>query len=156
MTIIRYYAPNAFDDGKTAGILKSLQQLNPKIVNIKTEKCYHIEINDANKNKNPTLDAGEILQWILKRPQQEGGLSQKSTLNDSESNTCTIEIGPRFNFSTAQSTNSVSICQNVGLTEVKRLEVSIKYLLIVSDALTAEDVVSGILSCLVTKLILNF
>lgn len=83
---------------------------------------------------------GEILQWILKRPQQEGGLSQASTLNEVE-NTCTIEIGPRFNFSTAQSTNSVSICQNVGLTEVKRLEVSIKYLLFLKDALSPVDVV---------------
>lgn len=88
------------------------------------------------------LTTGEILQWILKRPQQEGGLCQESTLNEvDEENTCTIEIGPRFNFSTAQSTNSVSICQNVGLTEVKRLEVSIRYLLFVNDALSAQDVV---------------
>lgn len=27
MTILRYYAPNALDDGKTAGILKLLQQV---------------------------------------------------------------------------------------------------------------------------------
>lgn len=38
-----------------------------------------------------------------------------------------IEIGPRFNFSTPDSTNSVSICHNVSLTEIKRLEISIKY-----------------------------
>lgn len=88
------------------------------------------------------LATGDILQWILKRPQQEGGLCQESTLNQvGDENTCTIEIGPRFNFSTAQSTNSVSICQNVGLTEVKRLEVSIIYLLFVKDALSAQDVV---------------
>lgn len=85
---------------------------------------------------------GEILQWILKRPQQEGGLCQESTLNDcGAANACMIEVGPRFNFSTAQSTNSVSICQNVGLTEVKRLEVSIRYLLFVKNPLSAADVV---------------
>ena len=38
-----------------------------------------------------------------------------------------FEIGPRFNFSTADSTNSVSICQSVGLSYVKRIEVSIRY-----------------------------
>lgn len=113
--------------------------MNSKVVNIKTEKCYHIEINDDGTDS--LLATGEILQWILKRPQQEGGLCQKSSLNDSEEDTCTIEIGPRFNFSTAQSTNSVSICQNVGLTDVKRLEVSIKYLLFVADTLSSEDVV---------------
>lgn len=103
---------------------------------MKTEKCYHIEINGTKTN-------GEILQWILKHPQQSEGLSQESILNEvRDENTCTIEIGPRFNFSTAQSTNSVSICQNVGLTEVKRLEVSIKYLLFLKDVLSAEDVVS--------------
>lgn len=113
-------------------------QLNPKIINLKTEKCYHIEINDINTNSSSTT--GEILQWILKRPQQAEGLNQKSTLDQiQDKNTCTIEIGPRFNFSTAQSTNSVSICQNVGLTGVKRLEVSIKYLLFIKEVLSAQE-----------------
>lgn len=126
-------------------------QLNPKIVNLKTEKCYHIEINDEKTNSSAS---GDILQWILKRPLQAEGLSHESTLNKIEDrNTCTIEIGPRFNFSTAQSTNSVSICQNVGLTEVKRLEVSIKYLLFVKDVLSAEDMVCKLNIKIVIKIL---
>lgn len=50
-----------------------------------------------------------------------------------------IEVGPRFNFSTAQSTNSVSICQNVGLTKVIRVEISIKYLISTSSELSTND-----------------
>lgn len=115
-------------------------QLNPKIIAIHTEKCYHIELNDDKTTSSLATD--EILQWILKRPQQTDGLKRMSTLNEMKSDrTIAIEIGPRFNFSTAQSTNSVSICQNVGLTNVKRLEVSVTYLLSVKDTLSSQDVV---------------
>jgi len=40
-----------------------------------------------------------------------------------------IEIGPRLNFSTAFSSNAVSICVSIGLTKITRLEVSTRYLI---------------------------
>lgn len=40
----------------------------------------------------------------------------------------------RFNFSTADSSNSVQICESVGLRDVIRLEVSIRYLIIFQKA----------------------
>lgn len=40
-----------------------------------------------------------------------------------------MEIGPRLNFSTALSTNAVSICTNIGLADkVGRIEKSTLYL----------------------------
>ena len=73
----------------------------------------------------------EILKWIFKHPQEEkSGITKISSLIGQETAASVlIEIGPRFNFSTAQSTNSVSICQNVGLSDITRIEVSIKYLI---------------------------
>lgn len=50
-------------------------------------------------------------------------------LTTSNATSVLIEVGPRFNFSTAQSTNSVSICNNVGLNGISRIEVSVKYLI---------------------------
>lgn len=47
----------------------------------------------------------------------------------------------RFNFSTADSTNSVSICRNAGLGEVKRLEKSTRYFVTSKNAFTKEQVV---------------
>lgn len=49
----------------------------------------------------------------------------------------------RFNFSTADSSNSVSICRNAGLHEVKRLEKSIRYYVSAKTAPTREQIVSG-------------
>lgn len=40
----------------------------------------------------------------------------------------------RLNFSTPFSTNAVSICQSVGLTAVKRVERSVRYLITVMDS----------------------
>lgn len=85
---------------------------------------------------NPSESTEDILHWIFKHPQQSGGLTKVSTLNVMSSSEVVVEIGPRFNFSTAQSTNSVSICHNVGLTNVSRVEVSIKYLITSTNQLT--------------------
>lgn len=49
----------------------------------------------------------------------------------------------RFNFSTADSTNSVSICQNAGLHEVKRLEKSVRYYVSANSVPTQTEIVSN-------------
>lgn len=53
----------------------------------------------------------------------------QSLLPAGKNETILIEVGPRFNFSTPFSTNCVNICQNVGLTQVIRLESSVRYLI---------------------------
>lgn len=113
-------------------------EVTDKVQNLKTEKCFHIEINNSDR---PTETAEHILQWILKQPQAECGLAKKSQLVNDEKCNFLIEIGPRFNFSTAQSTNSVSICQNVGLKDVCRVEVSVKYLIAISGGLNKTEMV---------------
>lgn len=44
-----------------------------------------------------------------------------------------------MSFSTAWSTNAASICQSVGLTKVKRIELSRRYLLSASEPLTEKQ-----------------
>lgn len=70
-----------------------------------------------------------ILRWLLKHPQKEDNLKNKTSLKESKGKSVLIEIGPRFNFSTAFSTNCVNICQNVGLNHINRIEMSIRYLI---------------------------
>ena len=72
------------------------------------------------------------IEWIL-TPDFNVKLNRESSrlrsLNTSSKNTILIEIGPRLNFSTALSTNAVSICKNIGLDEkVSRIEKSTIYL----------------------------
>jgi phosphoribosylformylglycinamidine synthase len=106
-------------------IFNDLHQISNNVVDVTTEKCYHIEI-EANTQLSPADVA--TLKWILKNPQDPDNLLAESQFAGASSKQWCIEIGPRFNFSTADSTNSVSICQNVGLKQIVRIETSVKYL----------------------------
>ncbi|XP_031616970.1 phosphoribosylformylglycinamidine synthase [Contarinia nasturtii] len=127
MAVLRFYSKDAFHSSKINLVLNELKKINATITSLKTELCYHVEV-DVSKSEFGD-DKVAVLQWILKEPQQVDLLSRKSAWDSSVANgkEFIIEIGPRFNFSTADSTNSVSICQNAGLHEVKRLEKSIRY-----------------------------
>lgn len=92
------------------------------------ETCYHVEIETFHE-QTISGTTEKILQWLLKHPQSEKTLLKHSTLTGDDNTTFVIEIGPRFNFSTPFSTNCVNICRNVGLTEVKRLEYSLRFLI---------------------------
>lgn len=143
MTILRFYALNALDEAKTAAVLAQLQQVNAAITGLRTEKCYHVELAAVAATAGTAVDASPrteaILNWLFKHPQKAGGLTRSSALRPDAVHLLELEVGPRFNFSTAQSTNSVSICQNVGLTGIRRIEVSIKYQLTVSAEAVSAD-----------------
>ena len=100
-------------------------QAFPNIDTLQVEKCYHVETTATIEPK-----AKDLLIWLLKHPQgDESSLFEKTTLPKEKDNLFLIEIGPRFNFSTAFSTNCVNICQNVGLAQVTRVEASDRYLI---------------------------
>lgn len=75
----------------------------------------------------------ERIKWIL-TPNFESKLSAgvsslRAKEKTSSSSSFFVEIGPRLNFSTALSTNAVSICTNIGLVgKVGRIEKSTLYL----------------------------
>lgn len=124
--IVRYFQLNAFEDAKFKSVLASLMKNIAGVSGLVTEKCYHIELNAGASFVD---DDEKILRWILKNPQQEDTLTRETSLSTIEPNQLLMEVGPRFNFSTAASTNSVSICHSAHLTQVKRIEVSIRYLI---------------------------
>lgn len=121
-SIIRLYQ-SAFPEGKKSDLLKKLQEKHNYINNIQVELCYHVETDSELKEQDL-----EILKWILKTPLEISELSNSTNLKENTGNIL-IEIGPRFNFSTSNSTNAVSICRNLGLQQVVRLEVSRRFLI---------------------------
>uniref|UniRef100_W4VRR3 Phosphoribosylformylglycinamidine synthase n=1 Tax=Corethrella appendiculata TaxID=1370023 RepID=W4VRR3_9DIPT len=153
MPIVRFYLLDAFDEAKTTTLLNSLRRINPDIIELKTEKCIHVE----NEKYEQFPDKEEkILRWILKNPQDSFDqiTHQSAFAQVADDKSITIEIGPRFNFSTADSTNSVSICHNIGLTFINRIEVSVKYLIKFSyDKITdaEESQLIGVLSDRMTQ-----
>ncbi|GLH08832.1 CLUMA_CG000196, isoform A [Gryllus bimaculatus] len=125
MGIIRFYRVPGLSGGATSIKLKQLQREIPIVAALKSELCFNVEIN------RPLSSAEEgKLKWILSSPFEPQNLSSEPTLAGDELGDLLIEIGPRLNFSTAFSSNAVSICHSVGLKQITRLEVSMRYLIV--------------------------
>jgi phosphoribosylformylglycinamidine synthase len=105
-------------------IFASISQVYKNIEKLDTEKCFHVELEAG---AALSADDERKLKWIL-NSQAKDSLGSTTTLVASGKSQTLIEVGPRFNFSTADSTNSVSICQSAQLVAVKRIEVSVRYL----------------------------
>ncbi|KAL5281875.1 PFAS family protein [Megaselia abdita] len=133
--IIRYYSSDAVEAGHFSKITSQLKSKSAVLIAV--EKCYHVEI-DCLKEGRLSEKTEAVLKWLLKHPQSgDKSLLTSSLLSSKNSNETVIEIGPRFNFSTPFSTNCVNICQNVGLTEIKRLEFSLRYLIEIDGTMTS-------------------
>lgn len=66
---------------------------------------------------------------LLRETYEPEQLTPSPRLSASTSGAQLVEVGPRLAFSTAFSTNAVSICQSCGLDKVTRLERSRRYLI---------------------------
>ncbi|XP_063057361.1 phosphoribosylformylglycinamidine synthase [Engraulis encrasicolus] len=117
MPVLRFYR-------RQSGVGRSLQRtavLYPG-VSIETELCYNVELNGS-----LSAEEKKVLVWLFSPP-QHGSVSDEPSLKAGEGERL-VEIGPRLNFSTAWSTNAVSICQSAGLSQVTRVELSRRHLI---------------------------
>ncbi|HTR44257.1 MAG TPA: phosphoribosylformylglycinamidine synthase, partial [Thermodesulfovibrionales bacterium] len=81
------------------------------------------------------LQPGEatVLQWLLRETFEPEYFSSESFLEEGTRHSTLstqqylLEVGPRMNFTTAWSTNAVSVCHACGLTQVRRIERSRRY-----------------------------
>jgi len=88
------------------------------IERIETEHCFNVE------TKAP-LSPSEIdtLKWLLAETFEPQNFSLISFLDRDG----VLEVGPRMNFTTAWSTNAVSVCHACGLKKITRIERSRRY-----------------------------
>jgi len=83
------------------------------------EYCFNVETS-APLNSNEL----SILRQLLAQGFVSESISMKRNHPDGRD---VVELGPRMNFATAYSTNSVAICQTCGLEKVTRIERSRQY-----------------------------
>lgn len=92
MAILRFYSSDAFHSSRLQQTLRSLQHVNSSISGLKAEYCFHVEVAADHFDDSKV----EILQWILKEPQQQHGLARESVWKAVDGqNDFVIEIGPR-------------------------------------------------------------
>jgi phosphoribosylformylglycinamidine synthase len=124
MKLLHLYRTPALSQAKKHALLSAAKQnCYPAIEDIETEYCFNIETTAP-------LSGGETrtLQWLLSETFEPENFSGRSFLNGDPH--CIIEVGPRMNFTTAWSTNAVSVCHACGLKKIVRIERSRRYKLI--------------------------
>lgn len=129
MAILRFYQSPALSDsalkGKITAINGALGQ--DAAEELLTEYCYYIQVQGQQ-----ALDQEQLkrLIWLL-TPGFKIHLDQHTSLPEPQKVPASllVEIGPRLNFSTPSSTQSVAICQTIGLDCIDRIERSTRYLI---------------------------
>lgn len=137
--VIHFYRLPLLQEGATAELLKSVQsKVSNQIVSLRTEQCFNIGLDSGlSTEKIP------VLKWLLQETYEPEHLGTESFLEKKRQqglNSVIVEVGPRLSFTTAWSSNAVSICRACGLSEVTRMERSRRYLLYSQGALQEHQI----------------
>ncbi|KAF8081166.1 hypothetical protein N665_0902s0019 [Sinapis alba] len=134
--VIHYYRVPLIQESANAELLKAVQtKISNQIVSLTTEQCFNIGIESELAEEEKL----SVLKWILQETFEPENLGTNSFLERKKReglHATIIEVGPRLSFTTAWSTNAVSICKACGLNEVTRLERSRRYLLFSNESLS--------------------
>jgi len=138
MGLIHFYRTPALSEAKEKELLSRVQQkLSSDIIGIRTEYCFNVEITEP-----LTPEEMKTLKWLLAETFEPENFSSASYFT-SNSGLLTpnylIEVGPRMNFTTAWSTNAVSVCHACGLNKINRIERSRRYQLRVSPNFSTSE-----------------
>lgn len=119
MSLTYRYKTPAVSGLRTSELLRAAQKhVSGSISDLQTEYCYYID-------STAPLAASELdlLRWLLSETFEPEQFSAESFLPVRD----VLEVGPRMNFTTAWSTNAVSVCHACGLTKIVRVERSRRY-----------------------------
>ena len=131
MTFIHYYRIPGSSEIQT---LQKLKTKYDNIIDVKSEYCFNIDIGDSKLSAKEE----EILIWLLRETFEPKQFSNSTFLNGSKDKSILIEVGPRLAFSTAFSSNCISMCQACGISSIARIERSRRYLITVSESIPSD------------------
>jgi len=144
MGLLHLYRFPGLSRAATRALLSRVQQRNsPDIRKIDSELCFNIDAGSA-----LTEDEMLVLSWLLSEtfePEQFGDrsfLGNGAPEETAAEATVLLEVGPRMSFTTAWSTNAVSVCHACGLHKIRRIERSRRYRLHGTPDLDEEQIAS--------------
>ncbi|MBU7004136.1 MAG: hypothetical protein HXS50_01120, partial [Theionarchaea archaeon] len=130
MGLLHLFRKPALDSSQRSDLMQRINQAaGGKVVDLESEFCFNIESSGPISTKSM-----KVLEWLLSETFEPEYFSRDSFLTVEDG--ILFEVGPRMNFSTAWSTNAVSICHACGLPSIERIERSRRYLFKVSDQIT--------------------
>ena len=136
--MLHFYRTPALSAARNNELLSTVKlELSSEIEDIKTEYCFYIEAQEPVSGREISM-----LSWLLSETFEPGNFSGRSFLTqntDMGSRASILEVGPRMNFTTAWSTNAVSVCHACGLRKITRIERSRRYKFIFSENASANN-----------------
>jgi len=121
--VLHFYKHPGLSESHIQSLLSAVQLKHAGLTQIESEVCFNIATREKLNDKKVSQ-----LKWLLSEVFDKENTSAKSALKCDDAFTFLIEVGPRLNVESPYSTNAVSICLAIGLTEVTRIEVSTRYL----------------------------
>jgi phosphoribosylformylglycinamidine synthase len=123
MTLLRRYRSSTLPTATRDSLRKTARRiLGCEVEDVETEFCFYIETDRDYRNEEL-----RVLDWLLSETFEPDRYGLASFLDERVGEI--FEVGPRMTFTTAWSTNAVSICQACGLDATRRIERSRRYLL---------------------------
>lgn len=121
MNLLHLYRTPYLSRTQTDTLLHQVRRtICQRVARIETEACFNVELCGT-----LTAEERKRLAWLLGETFEPEKLAETPFLGGEGT---LIEVGPRLNFSTAWSTNAVSVCHACGLTGITRIERSRRYL----------------------------
>ncbi len=126
--------PSCKEQLKVLGLVEDSE----KITGVETESCFNVqmttELSDVQTSR---------LEWLLAETYEKDNLHLEKSSFDLEApsspEVLQMEFGPRMTFTSAFSSNAVSICKGCDLP-IPRLELSMRYRFALTSALSVEAV----------------
>ena len=128
MIITRFFRSPGLSTVEQRTALATARNLGLEIDTLATEHCFYVASDDGLDSRQL-----EILRWLLAETFEPGGFGDSSFLSADDGEI--FEVGPRMSFSTAWSTNAVSVCRACGLTNIHRIEHSRRFCLTTSSTM---------------------
>ena len=102
MSLLHFYRTPFLSAEQTNSLVREAQQtISPGIRAIETEACFNVETQSV-----LSASEQELLTWLLRETFEPGQFADSSFL---DTDALVLEVGPRMSFSTAWSTNAVSV-----------------------------------------------
>jgi phosphoribosylformylglycinamidine synthase len=118
LSLLHYYRAPGLSEARTNALLVTARKrVSHDIEDISTEYCFNVEAQG-----DLTAAERDTLGWLLRETFEPDGFGSRSFLGGQ-----VLEVGPRMNFTTAWSTNAVSVCHACGLRKIRRIERSRRY-----------------------------
>lgn len=149
MSLIYRYKTHAVSEAQRRDLLvQAKKTISSSIRDIETEFCFYIDASSP-----LTSDESALLRWLLSETFEPDQYSEESFFSHHPlpiTHHCLLEIGPRMNFTTAWSTNAVSVCHSCGLNKISRIERSRRFLFKFDKKRVSEEDLAVFHSSLIT------